>query len=99
MTVSPTARHHVIESIDKLKGLENLYFDTGPAEPPPPPPPCDLLTAIVVAGAVTEAGATNALIRAFGPKKVMYGELRRTPQAQRWNVEMAAHQRGLIFKA
>ena len=24
-------------------------------------------------GAVTEAGATNALIRAFGPQKVMYG--------------------------
>jgi hypothetical protein len=39
----------VIESIGELKGLENLYFDTG---------------------AVTEAGATNALIRAFGPQKV-----------------------------
>jgi hypothetical protein len=44
--------HHVIESIDKLVDLQNLYFDTG---------------------AVTEAGATNALIRAFGPQKVMYG--------------------------
>ena len=41
--------HHVIESVEKLKGLENLYFDTG---------------------AVTEAGSTNALIRAFGPQKV-----------------------------
>ena len=39
----------MIESIGELKGLENLYFDTG---------------------AVTEAGATNALIRAFGPQKV-----------------------------
>ena len=42
--------HHVINSIDSLADLPNLYFDTG---------------------AVTEAGATNAIIRAFGPKKVM----------------------------
>ena len=44
--------HHVINVIDTLADLPNLYFDTG---------------------AVTEAGATNAIIRAFGPKKVMYG--------------------------
>ena len=44
--------HHVIDSIESLRGLPNLYFDTG---------------------AVTEAGATNALLRVFGPSRVMYG--------------------------
>ena len=71
--------HHVIDSIEQLIGLDNLYFDTvsdralfssGAA----------LLSGLsglrilrACQGAVTEAGATNALIRAFGPQKVMYG--------------------------
>ena len=68
--------HHVIDSIEQLIGLDNLYFDTV----------SDralfsraLLKALRLAGlwacegTVTEAGATNALIRAFGPQKVMYG--------------------------
>jgi hypothetical protein len=37
--------HHTIDVVERLRGLENLYFDTG---------------------AVTEAGATNALLRTFG---------------------------------
>ena len=66
--------HHVIDSIEQLIGLDNLYFDTVSGR-------ALFSRALVRAlrlglagqGAVTEAGATNALIRAFGPQKVMYG--------------------------
>ena len=73
--------HHVIDSIEQLIGLDNLYFDTVSDRAlfrhlVHLPCCCQGSQAcglVGLQGAVTEAGATNALIRAFGPQKVMYG--------------------------